>query len=90
MSEFKEHMLAEQQETNRLLRELIEIAKKHPVNISNLPSKFYPNNNLAPKFGTPYSLYETQAADPCPGCRPDTVCRTPACGRLKAKNEKRS
>lgn len=21
--------------------------------------------------------------DPCPGCRPHTVCRTPSCGRLK-------
>ena len=23
-------------------------------------------------------------ADPCPGCRPGTVCRTPKCGRLRA------
>lgn len=88
MSEFKERMLAEQQETNRLLRELIEIAKKHPVNISNPPSKFYPYHD--PYIVPQYTVYETQTADPCPGCRPDTVCRTPACGRLKARNEKRS
>lgn len=24
-------------------------------------------------------------ADPCPGCRPGTVCRTPSCGRLKLR-----
>lgn len=24
-------------------------------------------------------------ADPCPGCTPNTVCRTPTCGRLKAR-----
>lgn len=24
--------------------------------------------------------------DPCPGCRPGIVCRTPACGRLKPEN----
>lgn len=23
--------------------------------------------------------------DPCPGCRPGGVCRTPSCGRLKQK-----
>lgn len=26
-----------------------------------------------------------QEPDPCPGCRPGVVCRTPACGRLKLK-----
>lgn len=25
----------------------------------------------------------TDQSDPCPGCEPDTVCRTLACGRLK-------
>jgi len=25
-------------------------------------------------------------ADPCPGCRPGIVCRTPFCGRLKQRN----
>lgn len=24
--------------------------------------------------------------DPCPGCKPGTVCRTFSCGRLKARN----
>jgi glycosyltransferase A (GT-A) superfamily protein (DUF2064 family) len=26
-----------------------------------------------------------QEPDPCPGCRPGIVCRTPACGRLRLK-----
>lgn len=26
-------------------------------------------------------------ADPCPTCKPDTVCRTPSCGRLKGKRQ---
>lgn len=34
------------------------------------------------------ALFDAQAAeqagdDPCPGCRPGGVCRTPKCGRLK-------
>lgn len=26
-------------------------------------------------------------ADPCPTCKPNTVCRTPSCGRLKGKRQ---
>lgn len=33
----------------------------------------------------PVSIKPEANDDPCPGCRPGTVCRTPACGRL-AKN----
>lgn len=25
--------------------------------------------------------------DPCPACKPNTVCRTPSCGRLKSKQQ---
>lgn len=28
----------------------------------------------------------TNADDPCPGCRPGGVCRTPSCGRLSKMN----
>lgn len=28
-------------------------------------------------------------ADPCPGCRPGVVCRTPSCGRLKQNIERK-
>jgi hypothetical protein len=28
---------------------------------------------------------QTQSDDPCPGCRPWVVCRTPFCGRLIKK-----
>lgn len=27
-----------------------------------------------------------QSDDPCPGCRPGIVCRTPSCGRLKQRD----
>lgn len=27
----------------------------------------------------------TADADPCPACRPESVCRTPACGRLRQR-----
>ena len=30
-----------------------------------------------------------QPEDPCPGCRPGVVCRTPSCGRLKARDGSR-
>lgn len=33
---------------------------------------------------------ETVQVDPCPNCPTGQVCRTFACGRLRAKNEKRS
>lgn len=37
---------------------------------------------------TDYSLgrpVAKQIADPCPGCLPGSVCRTPTCGRLRLK-----
>lgn len=32
-------------------------------------------------------VLRTTEEDPCPACRPNTVCRTPSCGRLKGKRQ---
>lgn len=32
-------------------------------------------------------VLRTTEDDPCPACRPNTVCRTPSCGRLKGKRQ---
>lgn len=54
----------------------------------------------SPKFRTAFKLgweaciewrdsqvLRTTEEDPCPACRPNTVCRTPSCGRLKGKRQ---
>jgi hypothetical protein len=36
-----------------------------------------------PLENTDWFAPQEQITDPCPGCTPGHVCRTPACGRLK-------
>jgi len=33
----------------------------------------------------PVKIPSRMTEDPCPGCRPGVVCRTPRCGRLKTR-----
>jgi hypothetical protein len=42
-----------------------------------------PNDLHQPLENTDWFVAQEQIADPCPGCTPGHVCRTPACGRLQ-------
>lgn len=90
----------QQKETNDLLRELIKQLKDQKTYLPKFgevrpspPPVFSP---YVPAFpGNPWQPPATvwcnsTQIDPCPSCVPNTVCRTPNCGRLKAKDEKRS
>jgi hypothetical protein len=52
---------------------------KHWVTVP-IGTKFY---TTLPAAAVQEPMPQEQIADPCPGCTPGHVCRTPACGRLQ-------